>query len=355
MSGRADRLRELDGLRGIAITAVVVFHYFGRWTVERGQPLYPYGSVAPWTTYGAAGVDLFFVVSGFVIFLSLQNSTGFGHFLTKRADRLVPPMLVMSIVTFVTLVLIPTPFMDVRLADFLPSWTFTHPVFFKWLDPMVGYVDGAYWTLFYEVRFYALVAALWFFVSREKAQALLVVLALLATAISLALSALDMKQWLSVLELLTMYSKLPLFVAGVFLADVYTRGAMWPRFIVVALLLIAAVAGNGPASAPTLGIIMLMVSAVALRLRWAKVFALAPLVYIGAASYSLYLIHQDVGVALIHLMPQEWPLWAHLLGVAAITRLVLAIARLSYGYIEQSRPFTRLLTLYQRRPVRNQA
>jgi peptidoglycan/LPS O-acetylase OafA/YrhL len=41
------RIVELDGLRGLAILLVVGFHYFGRFTAERGVRLYPMATVLP--------------------------------------------------------------------------------------------------------------------------------------------------------------------------------------------------------------------------------------------------------------------------------------------------------------------
>lgn len=322
--------------------AVLAFHYFGRWT--DGQALYPYGSIAPWTQYGAAGVDLFFVISGFVIFVSLQSSRGFWHFAAKRADRLVLPILVLSTITFVTLTLLPTPFMDVKLVDILPSWTLSHPVLFKWLDPNVGYVDGAYWTLFYEVRFYVLIAALWFFVSRERTPAIVVVLSIGLAAVAVALRAAGLDALLGRFELLTMYPKLPLFAIGVMLATIHSQGASWQRFSVVAILLLSAVATTRVTPAPALLAITLAVSSVAVRSTVGRlVFAWRPLTYVGMSSYSLYLIHQNVGVALIHRLPDVWPLWGQLLGVAGVATLMLGIARLSYRYLEGRKMFTPLL------------
>ena len=64
--GDCNRIRELDGLRGIAIGMVVIFHFFQStlWRIALGQRLLIY---RPATRLSWSGVDLFFVLSGFLI------------------------------------------------------------------------------------------------------------------------------------------------------------------------------------------------------------------------------------------------------------------------------------------------
>lgn len=73
------RYLELDALRGIAALAVVLFH-FTMYRPEAG-----YGFVL-----GVTGVDLFFIISGFVILLSLEKTRDWKEFLLDRFSRLYP-------------------------------------------------------------------------------------------------------------------------------------------------------------------------------------------------------------------------------------------------------------------------
>src|SRR5580692_8072510 len=76
------RIKELDGLRGIAVLAVIDTHYLV-WLPASGAP------------YGWLGVDLFFVLSGFLItsiLLGLRNEKHyFTVFYSRRALRIFPP------------------------------------------------------------------------------------------------------------------------------------------------------------------------------------------------------------------------------------------------------------------------
>ena len=85
-SARPERLPGLDALRGVAALAVVAFHFTTRFGIVFGHPeRLTYG--VPW---GQRGVELFFVISGFAIELSLARACGAGHFLRARLVRLYP-------------------------------------------------------------------------------------------------------------------------------------------------------------------------------------------------------------------------------------------------------------------------
>ena len=103
------RILFLDGLRCIAILAVIPFHYFSRWTPpEYYENLYPYGNVfSPLFRYGFYGVNLFFVVSGFVITLTLYKCSSPFEFGVRRIARLWPSMALCSLITLLLIRIIP--------------------------------------------------------------------------------------------------------------------------------------------------------------------------------------------------------------------------------------------------------
>src|SRR5262250_3203475 len=79
--GPKSRLEELDVLRGLAALAVVVFHYSGHATrYFTGFPFH--------FTVGLHGVELFFVISGFVIFMTLERTARLRDFAVSRFSRL---------------------------------------------------------------------------------------------------------------------------------------------------------------------------------------------------------------------------------------------------------------------------
>ena len=73
------RIDFLDGLRGVAIILVILYHAYARWPT-----FVPYettfGNIL-FFKYGYLGVQLFFLISGFVILLSLDNCKSFKNFI----------------------------------------------------------------------------------------------------------------------------------------------------------------------------------------------------------------------------------------------------------------------------------
>ena len=110
----------------MAIILVILFHAFGRW-----PDLVPYGEYYAQLSivqYGWVGVELFFIISGFVIFMTLDKSENYFSFIYKRWLRLFPAMLIVSIFIFLT-----APFFYERpagqptLLSLLPGLIFTNP------------------------------------------------------------------------------------------------------------------------------------------------------------------------------------------------------------------------------------
>ncbi|MEI9917921.1 MAG: acyltransferase [Bacteroidota bacterium] len=166
------RIQVLDGFRCIAVLAVIAYHYFYCFgVVVKVDPGYP-----SWYffAFGYFGVQLFFMISGFVIYRSLEQSNGIKEFLGKRYIRLVPTLLLGSIITYSLVSWFNTTgsleiFGEKSPADFLFSFTFIHPYVWDFIlnRNNVGFVDGAYWSLWVEAIFY-LVASFIYFGSRRE-------------------------------------------------------------------------------------------------------------------------------------------------------------------------------------------
>src|SRR5271156_873217 len=91
------RIHFLDGLRGIAITGVLIYHGYGPAYAEflpfgnRYRDIYP-------IRFGWVGVELFFLISGFVILMTLEKSRDLFDFAARRWFRLFPAMFVGSLI-----------------------------------------------------------------------------------------------------------------------------------------------------------------------------------------------------------------------------------------------------------------
>jgi peptidoglycan/LPS O-acetylase OafA/YrhL len=161
-----DRKNNFDFMRFIAATLVVYSHSF---PLLHAYGREPFGRASGYFTGGELGVAIFFVMSGFLVTASLQNSPNTVQFLMKRALRIFPALAV--VVLLAVFVLGP-------LLTTLPLSTYFHhgatrqylwnmllwihyplPGVFEDL-PHAGSVNGSLWTLPIEVAMYVGLAAL---------------------------------------------------------------------------------------------------------------------------------------------------------------------------------------------------
>src|SRR5690348_9141450 len=81
-----NRIKGLDALRGVAACSVLVFHYTTNY-----QRVYGHHGAMPFSfPYGPFGVQLFFLISGFVIFMTLEKTSRPSDFVRSRFSRLFP-------------------------------------------------------------------------------------------------------------------------------------------------------------------------------------------------------------------------------------------------------------------------
>lgn len=157
--GRPGRLGALDVLRFAAAAAVVGFHF-----LARDSPAW--GGAAPeevaaagaWAAYGRLGVPLFFVISGFVILMSSWGRD-VPDFVASRVGRLYPAFWVSVVLSVVISVVLWPAYADFfggrpSASEALLNTTMVQQAF------GVPSVSGVYWTLWYEARFYLLIAVL---------------------------------------------------------------------------------------------------------------------------------------------------------------------------------------------------
>ncbi|GHC74232.1 acyltransferase family protein [Streptomyces cinnamoneus] len=152
-AGRSGRLAALDGLRLCAALMVVAYHYLafdsGAWRRPTAE-LFPLAHVP--ASYGWLGVQLFFLISGFVICMSSWDRS-VGDFAVSRVTRLYPAYWFAVLAVSLVVSLWPSPVNAVpALRTVVVNLTMLQ-------DPLgVDPVDGVYWTLWVEMRFYLLFA-----------------------------------------------------------------------------------------------------------------------------------------------------------------------------------------------------
>jgi peptidoglycan/LPS O-acetylase OafA/YrhL len=265
------RIPIIEAMRGLAAVSVALFHF----SVQLNQ------SARDAFAYGWLGVDVFFVISGFVIPLSLHGRgytvAQFPEFMARRLVRLEPPYLA-SIVLVLLVWYVSAAIGSADASDPAYSWpqVASHLLYaipltsYSWISPV-------YWSLAYEFAFY-IVTGLTFVALIKRSVEWTVLLAALVTGLLyLRESAFDV----CVAE----------FLAGIIVMRLVTgegsRARLW--FWLAATVAISAYGAGLWVAAAIAGAAAAILFLRHVRLgRWAFVA--------GSLSYSLYLTHASVGV-----------------------------------------------------------
>lgn len=164
-----NRILVLDGLRGLAIFLVFLFHGYYIWSKH-----YPFGGLYKENVlvkYGDLGVQLFFLISGFVILMSMEKTSGFIKFIKKRWIRLFPSMIICSVIIFSTAgFFYERPLGNPQLKSLLPGLIFVDEglleVVFKTDFPVL---ESSFWSLYIEIKFYLIFGVLYYLFKRNIA------------------------------------------------------------------------------------------------------------------------------------------------------------------------------------------
>ncbi|MGW5415165.1 acyltransferase family protein [Actinomadura geliboluensis] len=325
MTGR-ERLRELDLLRFAAALAVVLYHFTGfggagPWPEPSAEVFPALGDV---TRFGYLGVDLFFVISGFVILMSAWGR-GPGEFGVSRLVRLMPAY-------WVSVLLGAVVYAVFRQGHGVPGLVLPN---LTMLQGGLGLrnVDAVYWTLWVELHFYVLVAVL-ASIGITYRSCLVFMAAWLFAGVYAGEAGNDLLQ----VMLIPTWSCY--FIAGMALYMIHRFGPTLLLWGYVAVTYLIALhwgawraehvfrgANEIVVSAIITGIFAVMILVATRRLRWLR---WSRLTVLGALTYPLYLVHSQLALPLLDaLYPDlgKWPalcvvVAASLLSAYAVHRLV---------------------------------
>ncbi|WP_196250838.1 acyltransferase [Cellulomonas sp. JZ18] len=333
-AGRAaSRLVALDALRLVAALAVVVYHFTARessvWGPDQDRVL---GAVAPWTSYGSLGPELFFVISGFVILMSAWGRTTVAV-VASRIGRLYPSYWVAVLLTGLLLLVVWPEGKHVTPGQVAVNLTMLQSAL------GVPHVDGVYWTLWTELRFYVLVGVLVLVgVTRRRVLAV----AFLWPPVALGVAHLGLDDLASLL----VADYAPLFAAGMALFVVHREGHAPLPWAAVAANTALAVVLVTPSRAAVLervtgivpstaglaaGVVLCVVLVAAVALTPLARLDRPAVVAAAALTYPLYLVHQYWGLWTIGLVADHVPAWV---AVAAAVAVSVALAWAVHRLVE---------------------
>ncbi|MBU6441506.1 MAG: acyltransferase [Betaproteobacteria bacterium] len=335
----------IDGMRAVAVLAVIAFHLDHRWLPG-----------------GFAGVDVFFVISGFVVALSISELGAIGlprflaYFYARRLVRIAPALVAMLLLTFLASALfIPQAWLSSanEQTGLFAFWGLSNFILAantgNYFAPLASFNPFTHtWSLAVEEQFYLIFP--WLFIAwlhgRRKASIGLFAAALVGSLLCAA--------WLArsneTLAFYMIWSRFWELGVGILLFQalhaaghsfdheaparrVYSISAdLGLLFLVTGLLLARADAAPMPASIlPVAGTALLLGALHGRRGGLAfRVLTLRPMVFLGKISYSLYLWHWPVLVLFRWTVGLESPLYR----LAALA-LTLALSLGSYFLVEQ--------------------
>jgi peptidoglycan/LPS O-acetylase OafA/YrhL len=297
---------ELDGLRAISVISVVIYHaQFSIW----GVPLF---------SVGYLGVDVFFVISGYIITRMLLLETGMStfsisSFYERRIRRLIPPLLVVILFSLFMgmATLLPSAFADLSATALAALGFAANLYFFSTADYFSE--AGEYmpllhtWSLAVEEQFYLIypLFVIWFLRPTHRSWLLAVLIVSFAASFLATVAVLERSPEAAFY--------LPFFrawqlIAGAIVAVTFndhqkaSSAAAVAASIGLILILGAVLIPFSSSQLPYLGNVFAVLGA-ALVIAYSggafwvkKLLSMKPLVFLGLISYSLYLWHQPIFV-----------------------------------------------------------
>lgn len=295
------RIAEIDLLRFLAAMAVVLFHYAFRGYAADDLSVMDYPALAPVAKYGFLGVHLFFMISGFVILMTAANGS-LKVFVASRVARLCPAFWACCTITFLTILAIGGDRFSASWLQYVVNMITLGRDSFG-LKP----IDGVYWSLQVELRFYVLVAIVLIVGKIHRAQSLLWLWLASATLVE-------------VFPFIKLHGFLVVDYAGYFIAGAafflvwasgfsLERGALlvaaWGLTIFEALKALPDMEDHYGASlnrwvvAAIVTVFFVLMLLIALRRTgvWGRLNWL----WLGAVTYPLYLVHENLGFMIFNI------------------------------------------------------
>lgn len=297
------RYKYLDGHRGLAILLVFFYHAYARWT-----ELVPYGSSfydIVIFKYGYLGVQLFFIISGFVILMSLENSRAPLVFLKRRWLRIFPGMFICSMFIFFTSSYFPyRPSGVPDLGSLLPGLTL---IDFNLWQAILGYPDkqleGVFWSIYVEVKFYIFAVIIYFNFGRTVLVWSLISAFFLACFTRLLTIVFDSMVFVHLDEIIKLFSfrHFGWFAIGAcYYIFTQTKSYKW-FYSAIAISVFCSMVPTNMTWQSAIGslFVCLFFGASVVNYRLQSLLANKILIFFGFISYPLYLIHENALISIV--------------------------------------------------------
>lgn len=318
---KVGRTNELDVLRGLAVLSVVFYHYTTRYGKLFGRIDESYFLDFK---YGGWGVQLFFMISGYVIYMTTKNCKSVKEFAIKRIIRLYPAFLFALPLTFIIVGLYHLEGRQVSISEALLNLTMIYGYL-----PKVRYVDGAYWSLTVEISFYLVIGALLY--TKMIKNIIYVSIAWLATAALFETDVLVSFKYFSFLMYkIGIFELCDLFIAGMMFYQIKNNNKLIYHVILGLVVLFNLVFKDYQSTAFLLVFYTVFYALVFDKLKFLGKIKF--LTFIGTISYSLYLVHQNIGYVVINFLENHG--FTHEIYILIPLAVSFSLASLITFYIE---------------------
>lgn len=286
----------LDYVRGIACILIILYHYTQRYN-ELFQNSESWSFRVSW---GYMAVSIFFILSGYLAVVKDDSYTSLSMYAKKKIIRLYPTYwIAVSITFFVTYFMLPSRSVSIKAA--IINLTMLESFF------GVSLVDGVYWTLANELIFYTFIAIV---IVLLKKRQFLPFLGLVWVIILLVYQLVKQDSLLFlIIGKLIVKQYGHMFVTGFSLFFLFHKnGTLRGKIISVCAILISLfyhyiVFGWGYTFFFSLSIViisfLIVINAKGVTLNRTLYYILLPLEFVASISYPLYLLHQNIGYALL--------------------------------------------------------
>ena len=342
----------LDIARVAAILFIMLFHFYScQYRIDEGE--YPYGGNS-YFKYGFLGVQFFFVLAGYVLIPSLERSSSFGSFWKKKLVRLGIPLVICTFVTYIFCV-----FVDINylfpsahlFKNVIVSCLFIRP---DLVHPSLSWVNGSTWFLWPMIEFF-IVSSIAYFCFPKYFEKIIIAIQIalpigvyclrrivenyfLTNKLGIDLSPdtmLQIKDWMWTKEY-TKYAHLFLFGIGCYWLKSGKKVQALSVCIVCALINLLLIVDSNYHIVYAILVLFLLYSMIGDKIN--------PLIYkskglrlcasIGESTYSVFLLHETIGMVLINRFAPSWGEYAYLYPVMLII-LFFIISYFGYKYIEK--------------------
>lgn len=331
------RIVELDVLRALAAINLVLFHFTHVYSVKYGYS----SDLGVEFVYGKYGVSMFFMLSGFVNALTILRKQQPKEFVAARVIRIIPSYYLTIGMNLVLLTMLP-------MSGFYLMYTTNQVAANLTIVPGLfgqACMEPVTWTLQIEILFYALILLMFICGSLRKplqTMAWYLVLCVVGIYSIEYLTKIDANPGLLVglnfVRQLLILDYMPLFFIGMLAHQIWNKSGSlkWNLAGIVASAVVFHVVDrhdyNPVATILMIGTLFLSAYGKLPFLR------LKPLVFISAISYSLYLLHNNLGCAFIYRMDQ--------LGFSPMVSMVAGIVFITI--------ISTIVTFWIERPISNQ-